>query len=122
MDNKRLLPVFSDARGDIFDLVDGEDIRHVTLITSKKGVIRGNHFHRTFKQINYVLEGKVELVARKDGSDVEKRRMMVEGDIVTIPEGTTHAFKTLVDSKIIEFSSKAWEDMKDDVHVEELIR
>lgn len=36
---------FSDARGDIKNLVSGPALRHVALITSTRGAIRANHWH-----------------------------------------------------------------------------
>ena len=58
--NHVLKPVFSDKRGDIFDIVEGK-VGHVGLVTFKTGVIRGNHYHKKSTQYSYVLDGTIEL-------------------------------------------------------------
>ena len=47
---KHIEPVHEDERGIIMDILEDETILHIGLITSKKGCIRGNHYHN--KQIN----------------------------------------------------------------------
>ena len=38
--------VFEDARGQIIDILENEPIECVTIISSKKGMVRGNHYHK----------------------------------------------------------------------------
>ena len=46
---------FQDHRGKIIDIIENEKINAITLITIKKGKIRGNHYHKKTYQWNYVI-------------------------------------------------------------------
>ena len=37
---------FKDKRGYIMDLLEKKEINAITLITQKKGQVRGNHYHK----------------------------------------------------------------------------
>lgn len=50
--------VYADERGEIRDIADGE-FRHLQIITSKKGAIRGNHYHKTGGHLCYVISGSL---------------------------------------------------------------
>ncbi len=105
---KRIKSVFKDQRGEIFDIVDMENIKHIGLLTSKKGSIRGNHYHSKAKQITYVLSGKIELttkIVKRLGSK-PKRIVMEPNDIVTIPPMVAHSIKALEDSIFLVFTDK----------------
>ena len=52
---KKLAPQFSDDRGEILDILTGENIDAVTLITFTKGATRANHYHKETIQWNYVI-------------------------------------------------------------------
>lgn len=105
---KKIKPVFEDDRGSIFDLVDKENISHVGMVTSKKGSIRGNHYHKTAKQITYVLSGKMEL-RLKDFSDKNSKPetiIMEQGDIMTINPMVAHQIKALEETVFLVFTDK----------------
>ena len=55
---------FKDRRGKIIDLIENEKINAVTLITIKKGAVRGNHYHKKTWQWNYIISGKMRLVTK----------------------------------------------------------
>ena len=44
---------FQDDRGIIMDLLSKEEMNSATIITFKKGAIRGNHFHKF--TIQYII-------------------------------------------------------------------
>ena len=54
-----------DKRGLIIDLLEKKTINAITFITQKKGAVRGNHYHKKTIQWNYLLSGKIELIAKK---------------------------------------------------------
>ena len=37
---------FKDHRGIISDIIENENINAITLLTIKKGKVRGNHYHK----------------------------------------------------------------------------
>ncbi len=87
----KLLPPFSDDRGDIQPLVDCK-MESAVLITSKKGSIRANHYHKTDWHYCYVLEGVIEYYHRPHGSQEEPECLRVaEGEMVFTPPMVDHA-------------------------------
>ena len=102
-------PVFEDERGEIFDILDDENILHVGLITAKKGAMRGNHYHKRAKQYNYILDGKMELRIR-DINESERnvnKYILEKGDFVYIPNGLVHTLIALEDSKFIDLNTES---------------
>jgi len=87
-------PNHKDERGTITDLLVTTDMS-VTEITFTEGAIRGNHYHKATKQIDYVVKGK--LVVK---TDVDTK-LLFEGDSITHESGTPHAYQALVPCKII---------------------
>jgi oxalate decarboxylase/phosphoglucose isomerase-like protein (cupin superfamily) len=85
---KKITPkvVFTDERGEIIDLIENENINAVTLLTIKKGKVRGNHYHKNTTQWNYIIAGVMKLVTQMpDESIVET--LMYPGDLIaTVPE------------------------------------
>ena len=58
---------FEDNRGIITDIIVKERIDYVTIITNKKGAVRGNHYHKETIQYLYVLEGSILVASKFEG-------------------------------------------------------
>lgn len=61
----KITPSFTDNRGDILDIFVNSPKDHCALITSKKGAVRGNHFHKESTQFTFIVEGKFKLYRAK---------------------------------------------------------
>ena len=94
---------YKDKRGLITDLLEKKTINAVTLITQKKGTVRGNHYHKKTIQWNYLLSGKIELVGKKNGKK-KKKIILKQGDLVGTDKKEAHAIKALIDSKFLVFT------------------
>src|SRR5271167_3329446 len=70
---------FSDARGYIQPLVD-LPMESCVLITSKKGTVRANHYHKTDWHFCYVLEGEIEYYHRPRGSVKDPEKVVIKKD------------------------------------------
>ena len=58
---KKIKPFHIDERGEMSHLLEGKTpITSVLLITSKKGAIRANHYHKKDTHYAYMLKGKME--------------------------------------------------------------
>lgn len=88
---------FEDERGTIRDILTGEEVNSVTIITCKAGSVRGNHFHKKTNQYTYIVSGKVLFAAQESNGPVETRELTA-GDLVFSPPGEKHALKALEDS------------------------
>ena len=94
---------FKDKRGVIMDLLEKKTINAITLITQKKGVVRGNHYHKKTIQWNYLLEGKLELFTKKKNKK-QRKIVILEGDLVETSKNESHAIRALKDSKFLVFT------------------
>ena len=86
-------PPFVDVRGGIQPLVD-ETMESAVLITSKKGTVRANHYHRTDWHYCYVIQGKIEYHHRPHGSKGKS-------DVVVIEKGQLFFTGPMVDHAMV---------------------
>lgn len=98
------LPVsFSDARGEIIDLLENETINAVTVISFKPGAVRANHYHLHTTQWNYVISGHILLASQVPGQAVEKI-LMNPGDLVETPPEVRHALQGMDEAVLMVFT------------------
>ncbi len=82
---------FEDERGEIIPLVD-MPMKSCVLITSKKGTIRANHYHKTDWHFCYVLKGSVEYYHRPVGDTSSPEKIIVkQGQLFFTPPLVEHA-------------------------------
>lgn len=93
-------PAHTDKRGNITDILDGIVVDSVTIVNSKKGAIRGNHYHKKTSQYSYVLDGKFKLYTQQKGKKI-KQKIVKKGDLVINPPYERHAFVALEDSILL---------------------
>ena len=105
-------PAVSDARGDITNLFEGR-IEHVALITSKKGTVRANHYHKEDHQYIYLVSGAYESHCLSLDNPGKRQVLKVKpGDIVYTPPLTAHAQKFTEDSVFLALSTRQREEGK----------
>jgi quercetin dioxygenase-like cupin family protein len=101
----RLPKPFRDARGDIIPLVDDTVMRSALLITSKKGAVRANHYHKTDWHFCYVLSGEIEYYERPVGSTRKPKRMRFKaGDMFFTPPMVEHTMLFPEDTTFLTLS------------------
>ncbi len=82
---------FSDERGAIQPLVD-LPMKSCVLISSKKGTVRANHYHKTDWHFCYVMTGTIEYHHRPHGStDPAEVVTIREGQLFFTPPMMDHA-------------------------------
>lgn len=96
----RVKPVHKDHRGVITDILDDVPVECVTILSTKKGAVRGNHYHKKTTQYVYVVDGRFRLYTQSPGEPV-RRRVVGRGYLVVTPPHERHAFLALEDSVII---------------------
>lgn len=121
---KVLIPLekaFSDNRGAIQPLVD-VTMKSALIISSKKGTVRANHYHKSDWHYCYVLSGSIEYFHRPCGSKSRPERVLVKaGELFFTPPLVEHAMVFPEDTTFLTLSrnkrdQKAYE--KDLVRVE----
>lgn len=103
MEINKLNPTFQDERGVIQDILINQPIEHITVITSKKDVTRGNHFHKETIQWVYVHSGKLESLTQKENEKVVVK-ILEPGDLIKAEALEKHALKALEDSIFYVFT------------------
>ncbi len=82
---------FVDERGAIYPVVD-EVMESCVIITSKKGTVRANHYHKTDWHYCYVMEGEIEYHWRPTGETITPRKVTIgKGECFFTPPMVDHA-------------------------------
>jgi len=96
-----LEPAHADARGSIKPLVNFP-MKNLSLITSAKGTVRSNHYHKTDWHFMYVLSGSFDYYFRPTNSGAPPQVMRVEpGQMVFTPPMEDHATVFLDETTLI---------------------
>lgn len=102
---KTALPIsYQDGRGIIKDILAGVPIDAITYITSKKGAIRGNHYHKKTHQYDYILKGSLLCVSRKGERGKKVKTIARAGDLLYHAPGEQHGYKAREDAEFITFT------------------
>jgi len=89
-----------DDRGNFIELIKSNSFGQVSISRSRKGVIRGNHYHNTKNEKFCVIQGKAVIKLRNILNDkiisyhVSDKKI----EVIDIPPGYTHSIKNLTDS------------------------
>lgn len=94
---------FSDERGKIIDLIENDDVNAITVVTFRKGAVRGNHYHKQTTQWNYLMRGKIKLVTQVPGEQVVET-IMEPGDLIVTYSNDRHALAALEESEVMVFT------------------
>lgn len=112
-----LPPPFADARGEILPLVD-VPMKSCVLISSRRGAVRANHYHRTDWHYCYVLSGRIEYWHRPVGGKAAPERVCIEaGQMFFTGPMVEHAMVFPEDTVFLAFgrNSRAQEVYEADV-------
>ncbi len=100
MKHRHISPVHSDPRGSITDIVENQSIQAATIITSRAGAIRGNHFHKLTVQYLYLLSGKILYRTRLISGEIVDTELN-PGDLIVTEVLEEHAMKSLEESSFL---------------------
>jgi quercetin dioxygenase-like cupin family protein len=100
MQVQRIKPSFSDDRGHIIDILKRSIVEYATLITSKKGAVRANHYHKETFQYVYVLSGRMRVVTQMP-KERPSEVVLESGDLIVNAPLERHAFEALEDSTML---------------------
>jgi len=109
---KHIDAAVKDPRGEIYNLFEGT-LGHVALITSKKGSVRGNHYHKLDHQYIYLVSGAFESHCCEVNQPGKKQVLKVRaGDLVNTPPLIAHAQKFTEDSVFLALTTRERESGK----------
>lgn len=104
IEKSRPSPAHTDARGTITNLL-AHEIRHVALIYSTPGSVRGNHFHRKDRHYTYLISGKASYQQRI--KDELEETQLLPGDLLYTPAGVPHVFRFDEHSIFLAFTTES---------------
>ncbi|WP_300851845.1 cupin domain-containing protein [uncultured Bacteroides sp.] len=93
---------FSDSRGELVQLIH-QGYRQINVITSKKGVVRGGHYHKENSEAFYIISGKLELTVG------EACLQFQAGDFFGIEPYDRHSFYFMEDTILVSMYSNGVE-------------
>lgn len=106
---------FKDKRGAFYKLLDDgkTNIKSILIITSRKGAVRANHWHKKDKHYCYMLSGKMrysELL--KDwmhpfNQPHWEEFILKKGEMVVSNPGRVHKMEFLEDSEMLVLSTRS---------------
>lgn len=97
-------PAFSDTRGTITNLLL-TPLNSVAILTSKRGTVRANHYHRTDWHYAYVISGRVAYFERDVGAQkIPTPTVFVPGQMFFTPPMREHAMVFAADTVIMTFA------------------
>jgi dTDP-4-dehydrorhamnose 3,5-epimerase-like enzyme len=108
---------FEDDRGGIQPLVD-MDMKSCVLISSRKGTVRANHYHKTDWHFCYVLSGAIDYFHREHGSEKTAEKVEIgPSQLFFTPPMVDHAMVFAEDTVFLTFgrNSRAQEVYEADV-------
>lgn len=112
---RKIKPFHVDERGEISHILNDETpITSALLITSKKGAIRANHYHKKDTHFAYLTKGKMEYTYRDMKAENSRKRTIIvsAGEVIETPPMTEHAMKFLEDSIFIAFTTEPRDQKK----------
>lgn len=83
---------FQDERGLIIDIVENIPFEHATMIYTKKGATRGNHYHKKSIQYIFVIKGRLRSLTQKVGEDEVRIDPVEENDLIIHEPLEAHAY------------------------------
>jgi len=73
---------FKDNRGTICDIFTGSPKDHATVIFSKKGSVRGNHYHKKSTQYTFVISGQLTMLSQKIDQKKVYKHILKQNDLM----------------------------------------
>jgi len=95
---------FEDDRGTIADIFVKDPHDHGTIIMSKKGAVRGNHYHKATKQSDFVISGKLKVLTQKVGETEVEEEEVGPYTFISHEPGEAHTYVALEDTVFISFN------------------
>jgi len=94
------MSIYKDERGEIIDVAE-MDFKALQIITSKKGSVRSNHYHKTGAHLLHVLSGKMRYIEKAVNGIFQRDAIYETGESVFTPSMMIHTTEFLEDTVLI---------------------
>jgi len=127
---QKILPniVHTDERGKIETIFAGKNFREINRFHSKKGIIRGNHYHKETEELIFLIKGevlfKIKSLKHEEEHEEEEENQIHEttllpGDALLIEPYELHTAEIKKDSEWISCLTKEYNHESPDIYEEE---
>lgn len=89
---------FKDERGELKQLCH-DGWKQVNYLFTKKGVFRGNHYHKENREAFYIIDGEIELKLEKNGK--VENYIVKTGDFFVFSPFVIHSMNFIKDTSMI---------------------
>tara|TARA_B110000003_G_C16223526_1_gene368330 strand:- start:24 stop:398 length:375 start_codon:yes stop_codon:yes gene_type:complete len=94
-----------DNRGNIYGIINQLNWQEINIISSRKGSVRGGHYHKKTIELFFIIEGEIEIKAEEINEDGDighqKEYIVKANDIFIIEPYIIHEFKAIENCKWI---------------------
>lgn len=108
----------SDERGFLKEISKGFQWKQLNHTSTKKGSIRGNHYHKKTLELFYILKGKIELNVKDLKTNEESVHHLQKGSCFIIEPYEIHTLKYLTDVETIVLLSEIFNQEDPDIYKE----
>jgi dTDP-4-dehydrorhamnose 3,5-epimerase-like enzyme len=95
---------FIDRRGTITDIFTNDKKDHCSIIFSKKGAVRGNHYHKKTTQYTFVVSGKLLVLSKSLRGKKITKNILKPNHLVTHRPNEIHTLVALQDTTFLAFA------------------
>lgn len=107
---------FKDKRGGITGITQDMVWKEINFITSKKGCVRGNHYHKKTLECFFIIEGKIKVYIENIKTGKKNKFVAKEKCVFIIECFELHKFEILKDSKWVNMLSRPMNSKKHDIY------
>lgn len=104
-----------DPRGSILGIIQNKSWKEINFIKSKKGCVRGNHYHKKTLECFFIVSGKIQVLVKNLKNKKIKKFIAKENDIFIIKPFELHTFKILENAQWINMLSKPIKKESNDI-------
>ena len=112
----KLNTVIADDRGKLIDVLLNMNYKQMNHVITKKGTIRGNHYHKYTEEFFYILHGKVIVNVTNLRTNEVTNFTAESGSLFIIEPYEYHTIEILEDSEWIVLLSENFNPNDPDIH------
>jgi len=98
----------------ILGIAQDDRFGEMNYIESKKGAVRGGHFHKKSKETFFIIKGKIKVILKSRNKATEF--IVGAGDVFCVSPGEFHLFKALTNSAWINMYDRKIDRLNPDIH------
>lgn len=108
----------ADERGELYEFTDIEDrYRQVNVLISKRGTVRGRHYHKMLIEKFFIIAGLVEVTVKDLTSGKSSTFRAGPFDQFSVEPLHEHTLEFLQDTTILSFYSTVFDEENPDIFV-----